>query len=74
MELVISKCNGSNWLERLSASLTAAKVMGSVPASSDPVESVGVADEAVLNIVHQIRPNCLFTERNYLNNCNYFLL
>ncbi len=40
-------------LERLAVNATVATVLGSVPASSDTVESDGAAEEAVLNNVHK---------------------
>ncbi len=48
----------SEWLERLTANAVVATVLGSIPASSDTMESGhngiwGAADEAVLNIIHK---------------------
>ncbi len=43
----------AEWLERLTAKAVVATVLGSIPASSDTVESEGRADEAVLKIVHK---------------------
>ena len=43
-------------LERPTANAKVAKVLGSIPASSDTVESEGAADEAVLNNVHKKIP------------------
>ena len=43
--------------ERLTANAEVATVLGSIPASSDTVESEGDADEAVFNIVHKKRKN-----------------
>ncbi len=39
----------AEWLERLTANAEVATVQGSIPASSDTVESRRAADEAVLN-------------------------
>jgi hypothetical protein len=46
----------SEWLECLTTSVVVPTVLGSIPASSDTVESEGrQGDEAVLNIVHKKR-------------------
>jgi hypothetical protein len=39
-------------IERLTANAKIATVLGSIPTSSDTVESGGATDEAVLNNVH----------------------
>jgi hypothetical protein len=44
----------------LTANVKVATVLGSIPASSDTVESEGAADEAVLNTVHRRKKNTLF--------------
>jgi hypothetical protein len=41
------------YLERLTVNAEVATVLGSIPASSNTVESEGVADEAVLNTVNR---------------------
>ncbi len=41
----------AKWLERLTANLKDATVLGSIPASFDTVESEGVANEAVQKIL-----------------------
>jgi hypothetical protein len=43
----------AEWLERLTANAVVIAVLGSIPASSDTVESEGAADTAVLNFVHK---------------------
>jgi hypothetical protein len=40
------------WLERLTANAKVATILGSIPASSDTVESKGQPNEAVVNKVH----------------------
>jgi hypothetical protein len=43
----------AEWLERLTANVEVANVLGSAPASPDTVESEGAAYEAVLNKVQK---------------------
>ncbi len=59
----------AEWFERLTANAVVATVLGSIPASSDTVESEGAADEAVLNIVHKKKKSPL-KKKNYY----YYLL
>jgi hypothetical protein len=49
-------CDLAEWLERLAVNAKVATDLGSIPASSDTVESEGAADEAVLNNVHKKIP------------------
>ncbi len=51
-EISISGWDLAEWLERLTANAKVATVLGSIPESSDTVESEGAADEALLNKVH----------------------
>jgi hypothetical protein len=46
----------SLWLERLTDNAEVATFLGSIPASSDTVESEGAADETVLNKVQKKTP------------------
>jgi hypothetical protein len=58
----LAKCawDPTEWLERLTANAEVATGQGSIPASSDTVESEGVADKAVLKKVHKKTKKNLF--------------
>jgi hypothetical protein len=62
-------------LERLTANTPVATVLGSIPASVGTVESVGAADEAVLNTVRKKEkksPKKIF-EKKVLNHAAVLL-
>ncbi len=60
----------AEWLERLTANAEVATVLGSIPASSDTVESEGAADEAVSNKVHKFKKS----KKSCANSVNVSIL